>query len=290
MARRKREDAIDTADLAVQLGLLVLGLTALTIGAIGLGKAFESGANLAGSFAFTAAGVGMLWFAARTLKQKTVEARSRPPFRPAGWTPPSFPFESSGTPFPVFSAQAAQPAAAQNWTPESVLKALGVIDWHQFERFCAAVLRADGFEVSRLGTVQADGSVELIAERGHERVLVHCKHWRTRAVKENTIHGLLASMAEFGATRGMVYALHGTPTPGTRFSEKHGITLVDGGELATHAYVQLTTQQLDEILNPELHHCAHCEAPMALSGGTYRSVWGGSTCPECRAVAGQKDA
>ncbi len=284
MARRRREDAIDTADLAVQLALGALGLVSLVIGAIGLSKGLRSGDIFAGSLAFIGAGAAMLWSAARTLKQKSAEARSRPPFRPAGWTPPVFPLENSGTPFPMFSAVAAQPASTQTWTPDLVLKALGVIDWHQFERFCAALLRADGYEVGRQGTVQPDGSVELIAEKGRERLLVQCKHWRTHVVKENSVHGLLASMAQFGANRGAIYALHGTITPATRFAEKHGISLVDGAELATHAYVHLTSQQLDEMLNPELHHCAHCEAPMALREGTYRSVWGGTTCPQCRAT------
>lgn len=284
MARRKREDAIDTADLAVQLGLGALGLMSLVIGAIGLSKGLDSGDILAGSVAFTGAGIAMLWFVARTLKRKSAEARSRPPFRPAGWTPPVFPLESSGTPFPMFSAAAAQPAPAPGWTSDAIFAALGVIDWHQFERFCAALLRTEGYDVARLGTVQPDGGVELLAEKDGERLLVQCKHWRTRVVKENAIHGLLASMAQFSATRGVVFALHGGITPATRFAEKHGISLVDGAELAARAVAHLTPQQLDEILNPELHHCAHCEAPMALHEGTYRSVWGGTTCPQCRAT------
>jgi len=289
MAQTTRAGAIDTTDLAVQLGLFVLGLTALTTGVIGLGKSFSSGDNVAGSFAFTAAGVGILGLAARSIKQRSGEARatSRPPFRPAGWTPPAFPFENSGEPFPQFSAAAAQPAAPDVWTAGSILTALGVIDWHQFERFCAALLRADGYEVARQGTVQADGGVELIGEKGTERLLVQCKHWRTRSVTEDAIHGLMADMAQSGANRGAIYSLHGTVTTATPFARQHDITLVDGGELATHAYVHLTTQQLDEMLNLELHHCAHCEAPMALNEGTYRSVWGGTTCPQCRAGAEQ---
>jgi restriction system protein len=226
----------------------------------------------------------MLWFVAHNLKQKSAEARSRPPFRPAGWTPPVFPVENSGTPFPMFSAAAAQPAPVKVWTEESIVSALGVIDWHQFERFCATLLRAEGYDVTRLGTVQPDGSVQLMAERSGERLLVQCKHWRTRVVKENAIHGLLGSMAEFGATAGAIYALHGSVTPATRFAEKHTISLADGRELANRALAYFATQQLDEILSPGLHHCAHCEAPMVLHDGEFRSVWGGGTCPQCRAT------
>ena len=284
MARRKREHAIDTADLAVQLGLLVLGLISLAIGSIGLAKGFGAGGNIAGSLAFTGAGIGVLWLVARTLRQKSAEARSRPPFRPPGWTPPVFPLESSGTPFPMFSPGVAQPVAAGGWTAASVLTALGEIDWYQFERFCAALLRTEGYEVVRKGSAHADGGVDLLAEKAGERIFVQCKHWRTRVVKENTVHGLLGGMARLEAKRGLIYTLHGWAKPAAQFAESHAITLVDGGELAAQAVARLTPQQLTEILDPGLHHCPSCEAPMVWHEGTFRSLWGCSTAPRCQAT------
>lgn len=289
MARHKREDAIDTADLAVQLGLSVLGVGALIIGAIGLGKnLLTSGHNLAGSLAFTAAGAGVLWHVARTLKQKSAEARSRPPFRPAGWTPPVFPLDHTGTPFPMLAPTSAKPVSLDEWTVESVHTALTAVDWYQFERLCAALLRAEGYEVIRQGTVQPDGSVELIADKAGQRLVAHCKHWRTQPVKEDTIHGLLASMAQFAATRGAIYTLQGCAAgilP--RFPEGQAITILDGRALAARAIGELSGQQLDEILNPGVHHCVNCEAPMVCHEGTFRSLWGCSsaTCPQCRATS-----
>ena len=279
MARRKREHAIDGGDLAVQLGLLVIGLTALTIGTIGLAKSFGSLDSIAGSLAFTGAGILILAFVARTLQRKSAEARSRPPFRPAGWTPPVFPLESSGTPFPMFS-----PSATQDWTADSILTALGEVDWYQFERFCAALLRTEHYEVVRKGSAHADGGVDLIAEKNGERIFVQCKHWRTRVVRENVIHGLLAGMAQFEAPRGAVYTLHGWARPAAEFAQSHAITLVDGPELAARALARLTSQQITEILNPGLHHCPNCEAPMVLHEGTFRTLWGCSTFPRCRAT------
>lgn len=285
MAWRKREHAIDGADLAVQLGLLCLGLVFLVIGGIGLTKAFSVGGDLAGSLAFTGTGVLVLAFVARTLQRKSAEARSRPPFRPPGWTPPVFPGAPvSGTPFPMFSAAANIPSPVHLWTAESILTALGEIDWYQFERFCAALLRNEGYDVVRKGGARPDGGVDLIADRGNERIFVQCKHWRTRVVKEAVIQDLLNGMAQFEATRGVIYTLHGWATSAAEAAQKHAITLVDGGELAAQALARLMTQQLNEILNPELHHCPNCEAPMVWHEGTFRSLWGCSTYPRCHAT------
>src|SRR6185369_13253961 len=99
-----------------------------------------------------------------TQQRKSAEVRSRAPFRPAGWTPPSFPLDQTGTPFPMLSPTAAKPLA-DAWTVGSVQAALSAVDWYQFERLCAALLRTEGYEVIRQGAAQPDGSVELIAEK-----------------------------------------------------------------------------------------------------------------------------
>ena len=285
MARNKREGAIDGRNLAIQLVLLVFGLVFLAIGTIGLARAFGSLDRIAGGIAFSGAGIVMLAFVARALARKSAEVRSRPPFRPAGWTPPAFPLgPASGTPFPMFSPSATEPAPVQTWTTESILAALGEIDWYQFKRFCAALLRTNGYEVVRKGGARTDGGVDLLAERDGERLFVQCKHWRTRVVKENVLHGLLGGMAQFKASRGAVYTLNGWTRPAAAFAARHGIILVNGGELASRALAHLTPQQLSEILDPELHHCPSCEAPMVWQEGALRSRWVCSTAPRCTAT------
>ena len=285
MARNKREGAIDGRNLAVQLLLLVLGLVFLAIGTIGLARAFGSLDRIAGGIAFSGAGIVMLAFVARSLARKSAEVRSRPPFRPAGWTPPAFPLGPvSGTPFPMFSAAAAQPAPAAAWTTESILAALGEIDWFQFERFCAALLRVNGYEVLRKGGAHPDGGVDLIGERDGERLFVQCKHWRTRVVKESAIHHLLAGMAQFDATSGAVYTLNGWNRSAAEFAAGHRITLVNGGELAARGLAHLSPEQLTQILNPALQHCPTCEAPMVWREEMFGSHWACSTAPRCTAT------
>ncbi len=285
MARYKRAAAIDGSDLSVQLGLTGLGLVSLAIGTIGLARAFGSLDHIAGGLAFTGAGILLLAYVTRIRTRQSAEVRSRAPFRPAGWTPPVFPLgPASGTPFPMRSPAASQLAPTETWTTGSILAALGEIDWHQFERFCAALLRTNGYEVVRKGGAQPDGSVDLLAERDGERLLVQCKHGRARVVKENVIHGLLGGMTQYDAARGAVYTLNGWNKPAAVFAARHGLTLVNGGELASRALAHLTPRQLSEILNPALHHSPNCEAPMVCRDGTFHSLWGCSTAPRCQAT------
>lgn len=284
MARRRRDREIDGVEIAVQLGLLFLGMVVLASGILGLGKLFSSVISIIVTLLFLAAGFLALFFAGRTLYRKSAEARSRPPFRPAGWTPPVFPNAnalSTGTPFPMFFAEVPPSAVMRTWTATTILAALEQIDWYQFERFCAALLRSDGYDVVRKGGAHADGGVDLIAEKGDERILVQCKHWRTREVKENILHGLLGGMTQFQVNRAALYTLHGWTKAAGRFAAKHSILLVDGETLAARAAAQLTAKQLHEVLNPELHHCPKCEAPMVWRESGFRSLWGCSNYPRC---------
>jgi len=172
--------------------------------------------------------------------------------------------------------------AAPTWTAASVLTALGEIDWFQFERFCGALLRTEGYEVTRKGGAQPDGGVDLIAVKGTERILVQCKHWRTWTVQERVIREMLGSMTHFQVGRGAIYTLGGWTKPAAGFALGHSITLVDGEELARRAVARLTPEQLDKVLDASEHHCPKCEAPMVWREGNFRSFWGCSTYPRCR--------
>ena len=284
MARRRRDREIDGVEIAIQLGLLFLGMVVLASGILGLGKLFSSVLSIVVTLLFLIAGFLALFIAGRKLYRNSAEARSRPPFRPAGWTPPVFPnahAQSTGTPFPMFFAEVPPSAVMRMWTPTTILAALEQVDWYQFERFCAALLRSDGYEVVRKGSAHADGDVDLIAEKGDERILVQCKHWRTREVKENVLHGLLGGMTQFQVNRAAIYTLKGFTKAAGRFAAKHSIQLYDGEALAARAAAHLTPKQIHEVLNSELHHCPKCEAPMVWHEGNFRSVWSCSNAPRC---------
>jgi len=267
----------------VQLGLLFLGLVVLATGGIGLSKLLSTGVNLAASLAFTVAGALMLFVVARTMRRKSAETRSPIIRRPPGWTPPVFPSaQRSGTPFPMLAVAGSAAGFAPAWTATTILTALGEIDWFQFERFCSALLRTEGYEVVRKNGARPDGGVDLVVEKNGERMLVQCKHWRTLTVKENSVRAMVGSLPHFEVTRGTIYTLNGWTQHAADFAAGHAITLVDGEELAQRAVARLTPKQLDEVLNLAAHHCPKCEAPMVWREGNFHSYWGCSTFPRCR--------
>lgn len=283
MARRKRDREIDGAEIAVQLALVCLGTVVVASVTLGLGTLFSSVLSITLTLISLSAGLVVLFFAGRAMYRKSAEARSRPPFRPAGWTPPVFPrTPSDGTPFPMLSAEAPPAMAMRVWTPTTVRTALDDIDWFQFERFCAALLRTEDYEVVRKGSARPDGGVDLTAEKDGERVLVQCKHWRTWTVNENVVRETLAGMAQYTASRGAIYTLKGWTVRAAHFAAANAITLVDAEELARRAAERLTAKHLSEILNPDLPHCPKCEATMVWRTGNFRSFWGCSTFPRCR--------
>ena len=74
----------------------------------------------------------------------------------------------------------------------------------QFEQWCAARLREQGFRVSEVGG-QGDHGVDLIAERGDERIVVQCKRWfGIRLVGEPQVRDLYGAMHHESATGAMV--------------------------------------------------------------------------------------
>jgi restriction system protein len=184
----------------------------------------------------------------------------------------------------VFSSTQTFESKRPEWDIERIEQAIGEIDWYQFEKFCAALLRADGFSVERKGGAHPDGGVDLIAEKPSQRMLVQCKHWRTWNVKEGVIREMLGSMTHFEVTQGAIYTLKGWTAPAGAFAAQHAIALVDGRKLSERAIHLLEDSELNDLLDSSIHHCPKCEAPMIWREGDFTPFWGCSTYPRCRAV------
>ncbi|MES1166516.1 MAG: hypothetical protein ABUL68_00800, partial [Pseudomonadota bacterium] len=164
MARRRRDNGGDKIETIFKLVFLGFVLLALAIDGIG---GFAKTLNSLVSLALTAAlAVGVLvvvgvvgfWF------WKRRNSTPAPPLPDFTWHT-----RKSQPPVPTLSAwqitkiqsplssEAAQSrdestsGARAPWTAASISEALGEIDWYQFEKFCAALLRADGYQVERKG-------------------------------------------------------------------------------------------------------------------------------------------
>ncbi len=255
--------------------MLVLLLALLIGGLGGFAQVFTSLLSLAAGGLMAVAGFLVLWFVGRAIYHHWWIPRSQEIANPTAWAMPPRLARPEANPV-------SQSESPRQWTAETIFTALGEIDWFQFERFCAALLRTEGYEVVRKGGARPDGGVDLIAEKGGERSLVQCKHWRTWTVKENVIREMLGSMTHFQVSSGAIYTLSGWTRPAADFALQHSIALVDGNEMARRALARLSTKRLDEVLNLTVHHCPKCEAPMVWREGSFRSFWGCSTYPRCR--------
>ena len=276
MSRRRRNRGPDGVEVVVKLTILVVFMIALVTGGLGgFAKVFSSLISIVVALVVTVVAFLVLLFVGRAIYLHWWIPRSQDAANPTAWAMPPRPGRPDASP-------ASEPEPPRQWTAATILTALAEIDWFQFERFCAALLRTEGYEVLRKGGARPDGGVDLIAEKGGERILVQCKHWRTWTVKENVIREMLGSMTHFQVRSGAIYTLSGWTRPAADFAVLHSITLVDGDELARRAVTRLSTAQLDEVLNLTVHHCPKCEAPMVWREGSFRSFWGCSTYPRCR--------
>ncbi len=176
------------------------------------------------------------------------------------------------------------------WSPETIRKKMGEIDWYQFEKFCAALLEADGFIVERRGGAHPDGGVDLIAEKGSAKILVQCKHWKSWDVKERTVRELMGSIVDFGVEQAALYTLGKWTAPAALLASKHSIRLVDGNELAARAATLLSPEQLDRLLDSTVHHCPKCEGPMIWRQGDFEPFWSCKNFPRCRGKLNQPAA
>lgn len=177
----------------------------------------------------------------------------------------------------------AAPEKAFEWSQATILERMGKIDWYQFEKFCAAILKAEGYSVARKGGAQPDGGVDLIASKYADNdTLIQCKHWRTWKVGESVVRQMLGSMTDFGVRLRAIYSIKQWTQPAAEFARKHDIQMVDGAQLAERALAKLTPGMLDQILNNDTHHCPKCESPMIYRTGSFKPFWGCSTYPRCR--------
>lgn len=191
---------------------------------------------------------------------------------------------------PPYQAASAPPPVKPEWDRARIEKALGEIDWYQFEKFCAALLRSEGFSVERKGGAQPDGGVDLVATKNGESTLVQCKHWKTWTVQERVIRELLGSMTHFQVKRGALYVLKGATRPAESFARQHGIEIASGADLSSRAKAALSYEQLSSLLKAGDPHCPKCESPMVWRTGDFAPFWGCSTYSRCRGILKQSGA
>jgi restriction system protein len=92
------------------------------------------------------------------------------------------------------------------------------------ERLVTGAYRARGYEACASGG-------DWLLTRQSQRLLLQCKHWKTRKVSEMPVRELYGSMAGVSATGGVLISAGSFTLEATRFAGLGGIELLDGPRL-----------------------------------------------------------
>jgi restriction system protein len=115
------------------------------------------------------------------------------------------------------------------------LRALGLadvdeMDGSQFEEHVAALLERQGYRVE-LNGASGDLGVDLIAQRGEERIAVQVKR-QSRPVSRRAVSDAVAGTAHYGCTASMVVTNHYFTAGAAELAASTGCELVDRDLLA----------------------------------------------------------
>ena len=108
---------------------------------------------------------------------------------------------------------------------------LGQMSWREFEALVEEAFHLRGYAVKRRGGDGPDGGVDLVLNRGAEKVLVQCKHWRAQKVSVSVMRELYGVMAAEGAAAGIVVTSGSFTVDAIEFAEGRNVRLIAGAEL-----------------------------------------------------------
>lgn len=185
---------------------------------------------------------------------------------------------------------------------------LRALDWRAFEHLIADAYRRQGFAV--LPTAHgADGGIDLILNRGAERIFVQCKHSRSYQVGVSVVRELYGLVAAYRATGGIVVT-SGRYTPeAVEFARVSGVVLLDGpavtvltavGPLcpqppvlapaSTGAWVTTPVPASGSQAWPAPLRSQRIKAPASPSGRPAKALTAPPACPICAAPMVQRRA
>jgi restriction system protein len=175
---------------------------------------------------------------------------------------------------------------------------LNEMTWREFEGLVQEAFRLRGYSVRRTGGDGPDGGVDLMLDRGAEKVLVQCKQWRAMRVGVSVVRELYGVMAAQGAAAGIVVTSGAFTPDAVEFASGRNVRLIAGPELLEMIReVRVSTSRADFTSSPRQPNlmepargCPRCGSPMvkreAKRGpNAGRAFFGCSRYPECRGTS-----
>jgi restriction system protein len=173
--------------------------------------------------------------------------------------------------------------------------ALGDMTWREFEGLVDEAFRMRGYSVRRIGGDGPDGGVDLVLDRGAEKVLVQCKQWRAMRVGVSVVRELYGVMAAQGAAAGIVVTSGSFTPDAVEFAEGRNVRLIAGPELVelirdARSSIARAVSPAQSVQAPAASHaagCPRCGSPMVRrvakrGANAGRAFFGCSRYPDCR--------
>ena len=182
---------------------------------------------------------------------------------------------------------------------QTSVKSIKDLPWKDFEYLVSEAYRRQGYAVQENLGGGSDGGVDLVMNKGGERILVQCKNWKSSKVGVTTVRELFGVMTAEGASGGIVVCSGHYTNDATEFAKGKPISLIDGaalsrliGNVQKSPKIQpslIRDVQKSETLQPVVNDtaCPVCHSPMVLrtakrGKNAGQSFWGCSRYPKCR--------
>jgi len=188
--------------------------------------------------------------------------------------------------------------------------AIASMTWPEFEVLVGEYFRRQGFTALDNGGGGPDGGVDVMLQKGSDRYLVQCKHWRALRVGVQPVRELYGLMAAQRVAGAFVVTSGGFTQEADRFASGREIQLIDGKALRrgirmqseqavptpmSRAAVQrplaarpaASIPQVTQRSDTAMHTCPLCSAPMVLRQARNGSMpgkqfWGCSSYAQTR--------
>jgi len=166
------------------------------------------------------------------------------------------------------------------------------LTWSQFERLIGEFYRRKGASVTSRGGPMADGGVDLdVTYPTGERLIVQCKHWKSRHVSVKLLRELWGVLDDEKAD-GAIFVTSGSfSADALAFANGKQLELIDGPKLRGMMAELKRSQPAGPVAEPAQSAsnplCPRCESPMVLrtarrGANAGEQFWGCSTYPKCQ--------
>jgi len=207
------------------------------------------------------------------------------------WTPGVEGVESQTTIFARGNAAPA-PTAPANQSHLPVLDRIQALDGYQFERLVQLVMEGRGFTWLRRGATHPDHVVDLIAERGGRRIVVHCLQWHRAPVKPDRIRELIDARTIESAEEALMISPNGFTSASFELASRMGVELVGLGPLVQWVEtlrLQPIWPRVEAALDARNKRCPKCDSPLIQSPvrkgtASEKEKWTCQGAPRCRFV------